>query len=500
MAGVLAFFLLGCEPITPWPEASPDDFEGERIAVSPALIDFGEVSATLQGELRRELSITNLGGEEVTVTGHDEPIGDADVFRLEASPILTLAAGETRVVEVVFTPGTERSASAHLRFQPGEEAVRLLGEGRAPVLETEAASVPATVVGCTGTALVPVRNAGSEPLELSATVSGEDYAVVGWPPELLAGQAGVVELSFSPGADGQRGGQLTLTSNDPLRPVEVVTLEALAYEGASVRESFRYAPTRTTDVLYAVQGGVFAGDPRVEAAAEAYALRLHDSAVDVQVASVASGAACPDARPYYSEPGDSALRLATILGQGFEEPAGRWDDDLLGLVEAALAEAEPGGCLDGWRRDGAALDLVLVGLTPPATDVLAQADALASALPDGVPLRISVLAPLGGECGDAGAYADLPSRFGGVGGEVCQESWVAGFEGFADFPAAAVEMRYPLAEAPVAGSLEVEADGVPLEGWSWDEATNSVVVPVVAAPTFGAGLDIRYVSAVSCEG
>lgn len=496
----MAFFLLGCEPITPWPEVSPDDFAGERIAVSPALVDFGEVSATVQGELRRELSITNLGTEEVTVTGHDEPIGDADAFRLEASPILTLSAGETRLVEVVFTPGTERSANAHLRFQPGEEAVRLIGQGRAPVLETGSASVPATVVGCTGTVLLPVKNAGSEPLALSATVSGEDYAVVGWPPELLAGEEGMVELLFSPGADGQRGGQVTLSSNDPRRPVEVVTLEALAYEGASVRESFRYAPTRTTDVLYAVQGGVFGGDPRVEAAAEAYATRLHGSAVDVQVAAVASGSACPDARPYYSEPGDSALRLAAILGQAFEEPAGRWDDDLLALVEAALAEAEPGGCLDGWRRDGAALDLVLVGLSPPSTDVLAQADALASALPDGVPLRISVLAPLGGDCGDAGAYADLPSRFGGVGGEVCQESWVASFEGFADFPPAAEEMRYPLAEVPVAGSLEVEADGVPLVGWSWDEATNRVVVPVVAAPTFGAGLDILYVSAVSCEG
>lgn len=498
---MLALFLLGCEPIAPWPESDDGSFESERIVVSPATFDFGEVSVTRQGDSRRELTITNLGTDVVTVTGHDEPVGDADVFRIEALPILTLQVGESLVVEAVFAPGTERSGSAHVRFDPGGEAIHLVGVGHAPVIRAEAPVIPATVLGCAGAAGVTVVNDGSEALTLDAAIEGEDFALTGWPPELLPGEQGQVEFAFRPASGGQRGGVLTLSSNDPMKPVAAVSLSALAYEGASVHESFRYAPTGTTDVIFAVEGGAFGGDPRLAAASSAYAERLHQSVVDVQVTSLASGAECPSERPYFSEVGDSVLRLQAIVGHGFDAAGGRWDDDLLGLIQAAIAESAAGSCLEGWRREGAALDVVLVALTAPATDVVAQAEALAAALPDGVPLRISALVPTSGSCGGGpSAYGGLASSYAGALGDVCEESWVTAFEGFADFPPSVEEMRYPLVEVPVPGSVAVEADHAPLTGWWWDEATNEVVVPVEAAPVFGAELDVAYVSAVSCEG
>ncbi len=497
---MLPVLLLACEPIAPWPSAEEGAFESERIMVTPARIDFGDVSATLQGERRSAIKIVNLGDDVVTVTGHDEPIGDADLFWIDALPILTLGVGESVDVDVVFAPGTERAGLAHVRFDPGSEAVELLGQGHAPVLREGALDVAATVLGCTGMGAVSLENVGTEVLSLSASITGDDFALVGWPPELMPGEVGSVDVAFAPLGGGQRGGVLTLETNDPLRPQVAVTLEALAYEGARVSESFRYAPTVPTDVLFVVEGGAFGGDARLDAVAT-YAERVHDSYGSVQVTSVSSGDACPAERPYYSEVGDSALRVEAIVGHGFDGPAGRWDDDLVGLVDEVLYEAGAGGCLDGWRRADAALDVVIVAHSSPAASVVDRAAALAAALPDGTRLRVSVLVPESSACGDGvGEYSELPALYGGILGDVCAESWVLPFERFADFPLSPSEVRFPLAEVPVPGTVVVEADHAPLGGWWLDEGTNSVVVPVEAGAAFGAEVDVEYVSAVSCDG
>lgn len=496
---MILLFALACDRVMPWPVDDDPPLDGERIAVSPARIDFGDVSVNGLGDSTRTLTIYNLGDDSVTVTGHDEPIGDDAQFRVGALPVLTLDAGEEVTIDVDFLPATEAEYSAHLRFQPGSEVVDVLGVGRAPVLHAGPADLPATVLGCSGEGTVTIENRGSEALSVAPSATGEDFVVVGWAEDLAPGESADVTLRFTPSAGGERVGLLTLETNDPLQPQATVALSALGYEGAHVREEFVYAPARATDVIFAVQGDVFSGDARLASALEAYADRMVAAQVDLRLAAVPSSGPCSLRAPLWAELGDSALRLVTVLEHGFDGDPGPWDDDLVGLVETTLFHAESGGCVDGFRREDAALELVLVADAAPATDPLAAWQSLRDSLPEEVPVRVDVLVADGDACTGAEAYLPLAAASDGVVGNLCGASWDEAFTAFASLPLAVREMSYPLAEAPVPGTVSVRVDGATFSTWTWDEVANAVVIGVEDRPDFGAELAVEYVSAVSCE-
>ncbi|GDX79523.1 hypothetical protein LBMAG42_13340 [Deltaproteobacteria bacterium] len=493
---MLLILAIACDRFTPWIVENPGDLEEERIAVSPADLAFGDVSVNLQGSATLPITLYNLGYADVTVSGHDEPIGD-DAFRVDALPVLTIPAGGEVTLDVTFLPTTEADSLARLRFQPGNEVVTLTGSGHAPIATVQDVAIPATVLGCSGVATVSVVNEGSEALTLSPTVTGEDFALTGWPPDVAPGETATIELAFTPGGGGPRGGFLTLSTNDPAAPQLAVELSGLGYEGERVSQSFRYAPADTTDIVLAVEGGLFSADARLDEAVETYAARLQEAWNDVHITSVASGDACPTGSPAWTEPSDSLLRMVHTVREGFELPGGAWDNDLVGLLGVALWEMEPGGCLDGFRRSGANLDVVLVAASPPETDAITAWTALG--LPDGTPVRVSALVPRSAECGDtATTYADLAAANGGAIGDLCAADWTPAFEAFAALPTTNAEVRYPLDELPVASSITVTVDSVAFAGWSYDAEANAVVIAGESRPDLGTAIVVEYVSAVSC--
>ena len=90
---MLLLFALACQRIGPWPVEEDSPLAAERIAVTPLDLDFGAVSVNLQGSATLPITVYNLGEASVTLTGHDEPIGDNE-FRVDALPVLTIPAGE----------------------------------------------------------------------------------------------------------------------------------------------------------------------------------------------------------------------------------------------------------------------------------------------------------------------------------------------------------------------------------------------------------------------
>ena len=486
--------------MAPWPVDTHSLPENERIAVSPALLDFGGISVNVIGDATRTLTIYNLGDSDVTVTGQDEPVGDDEVFRVTEQPVLVIPGGESRDVEVAFVPATDDEYLARLRFEPGSELVELRGSGTAPVIKTGDSDIAPTVLGCTGQGIVTVENLGSEALIADPSTSGDEFSLVGWTRDVAPGATMEVGVAFTPSWGGSRSGLLRLATNDPVRPVATVDLSGLGYEGERVSERFVYAPAAPTDVIFAVEGQLYAGDNRVEPAVEAYATHMHDAGIDLNATSVSSAGACEGPAPRYSEPGDSALRLEAILMHGFEGGGGRFDADLVGLVADVLLEAGTGGCLADFRRDDAALDVVVIAESAPSDDPLPALVGLVEGLPDGTRVRVSVLVPTSGECGaGGGAYAVLADEYDGAIGNGCTGSWEAGFTAFAALPTVPREVRYPLAESPVPSTLSVSADGSAATGWSWDEATNELVIDAETHPDVGAELSVTYVSAVSCS-
>ncbi len=500
MAVLFLVVLLACDRMAPWPVQDDSVPEDERIAVSPALLDFGALSVNLIGDATRTLTIYNLGDTDVTVTGHDEPLGDDEVFRVESQPVLVIAGGESLDVEVSFVPSTDEDYLARLRFEPGSELVELRGSGTAPVLRTEDAEISPTVLGCTGDGTVIVENRGSEALIVDPSSSGDEFALVGWTRDVAPGASMEIGVAFTPSGGGSRSGLLSVATNDPARPVATVELSGLGYEGERVTERFVYAPAAPTDVIFAVEGGLYAGDERVEPAVEAYATQMHDAGIELNATSVSSAGACEGPAPRYSEPGDSALRLEAVLMHGFEGAGGGFDGDLVGLIADVLLESDPGGCLADFRREDASLDIVIIAESAPVDDPLPDFTALVEGLPDGTRVRVGVLVPSGPECGSGGeAYAALAERFNGAIGDNCAGAWEAGFTAFAALPTVTREVRYPLAELPVPSTLALSADGAPATGWSWDAGSNELVIDAETHPDVGAELSVTYVSAVSCS-
>jgi len=493
--------LAACAPLRDWPvEDDPVGTPESRVAVTPLGLDFGQVSVNNLGESTLSFTVQNLGDDVVTVSGHDEPIGD-EGFEVLAEPFFSLGVGEAADVQVRFAPATESTAYAQLRVDPGGELVELSGAGLAPVLALEAIDVPATVVGCSGGATVTLRNEGSETLTIEEmSLEGSDYLVTGWSADVAPGDTENVELSFTPGGGGDRGAVLTVRSNDPLWPEFPVTLEGLGYEGERVEEGFAYRPTQPTDVLFVLEPGATDGDARLAPGLEAYVDTLSATNVDFQLTALGTADACPVDEPAYATTSDTDLGTLRVLDRAFDDAAGAWDGNLLGLALAAMEETLDGGCLDGFRRAGADLDLVIVAEQAPTRDVELAAADLAALVDDPGALRVSALVPRGGACtASAEAYAELAQAYGGAVGDLCDADWTDVFEAFATLPAIEAAVTYTLAEWPVPETIEVRVDGANYTGWSYDERANSLVFVTESAPTLGAEVTITYLSAVACE-
>lgn len=498
----LLALLAGCTPFGPWSDEGTDDpdADGARVVASPGALDFGAVSVNEDGEARLPLTLYNLGDTPETVTGHDEPRGDGAAFSVAADPILELAPGASVALEVVFAPGTDAAYVAELLIDPSEELVRLSGVGTAPVLETGEPNLPPVVLGCAGEGRVPLANAGSEPLVFAgATVASSEFAVVDLPDALAPGETGDVLVRFAPAGGGPRGTTLLLRTDDPARPEAGVALSALGYEGERVVESFRYAPTDPTDILFVVDtgGGMAAHLQKAEAVVPSFVDALRDANLDYQLVGLSGEGPCPGPLGFATR-SDTSLVAERVLEWAFDGGTGAWDADLLGLAVAALEETGPGACLDGFRRDDADLHVVLVSDNDAQGDVDAAAADLEDAVGD-AGLRISALLP-GSDCGGATeGYARVAETHGGTVEDLCAPDWTDAFLAFASQPAGGDAVRYALAEVPVVATLEVEVEGAAWTDWSYDADANEVVFDGGQTPALGAEVVVEYVSAVACQ-
>ncbi|MFZ5478394.1 MAG: choice-of-anchor D domain-containing protein [Myxococcota bacterium] len=488
-----------CDDFEPFEFPDDGEGDGERLTVSPAEIDFGDVSVA-GGPAIATLTLYNLGDAPATVTGHDEAVGSG-AFVIDADPVVELAPGEVRELDVVYSPTTESSDEARLVVEPAGEQVRLLGRGRAPVLAEGDPELPAVVVGCAGEGAVPIANAGSETLVVTGATTDGEFEVVDVPGEIAPGLAGEVRVRFTPAGGGDRGATLLVSSNDPLRPEVGVPIAALGYEGERVVEAFRYTPSNPTDVLFAVEGGAAMLEhvAKGEAAAPAFVDTLRDVNVDYRLAAVDSSSSCPGVEPGWAAREDTSLRAENLLARAFDGEGGYWSDDLFGLAGAALDQTR-GGCLDAFRRDDADLHLVLVTDGPAPSDAVEDAADVAEEWAAGAGWRVSVVIPGNTGCDSIPeGYEQVAEATGGVVADLCLADWTEAFVDIATPVEGDGVVRFPLAEAPVAATIEVWVEGATWTAWSYDEAERSVVFDGEQVPARGAEVELTYVSAVACE-
>jgi len=188
------------------------------IAITPASASFGDVvlgSSATDSVVVKNTGTATLSVSAATVTG-----ADAGLFTVTPSA-LTLAAGDSAYVRIVFAPTTDGNFSATLTLThnaPGSPShVALTGTGTAPVIEVSptALSMGPVSPGVVRLDSVKVKNTGTVEDEVhSIAASGADAGLFTVTPSALVlagGDSAYVRIVFAPTTDGNFSTTLTLT-------------------------------------------------------------------------------------------------------------------------------------------------------------------------------------------------------------------------------------------------------------------------------------------------
>lgn len=483
------------------------------ITVSPSAIDFGAVSP---GDAAEGVVTVRNHGDATLTLGLLRFDDGGQGFTASASATAVAPQGEA-IVTVTFSPAAIDAFSDTLWISSDDAdapmvAVELAGEGLGDGLVIDPTSIDFGVpyVGCELAQLVTVRNEGAAAVTVEeatlTSASGAFTAEIPATPWTLAtGEEQTLYVEFVPFADGEDEGLLRVTSGEAVLDVPIAG-EAVVY-GENV-DTFTQPASPTVDVVVALDTS-----PGMESEVEALAATittLTDALdaldADWHVSVVTDDDGCVNgAQPYLDPPLSRVDRAALLDVMVSGGRAGVYAEAGFTLLEAATATSNTGvgDCNHGMIRDGAALAFVGVSneVEQSTYDWSYYVELLQSlkASPDDVVIH-AIAGDYPSGCGghDPGlGWYEASVATGGAFLSICDD-WASNLE----LLAVAVTPepgRFELSLWPVAETIEVEIDGMPMNtGWSYDSVDNVVVVdPGVLGA--GAEVVVRYVLYGECD-
>jgi hypothetical protein len=190
-------------------------------------------------------TLANNGTGALTISG----ISTTGDFAVSGATPTTIAAGDTAVVSVTFTPTATGTRNGTLVISSNAAAgatytVNLTGNGTAvPAPEIDVlqgttayasgstySGFPATTVGGFSPASFTVQNTGSAPLTISSLAATGNFTASGpgTPFTIAVGGSATVSAVFAPTAAGTRTGSITIFSNDSDEATYVINLSGNA--------------------------------------------------------------------------------------------------------------------------------------------------------------------------------------------------------------------------------------------------------------------------------
>ncbi|WP_257458489.1 choice-of-anchor D domain-containing protein [Archangium lipolyticum] len=350
----------------------------------------------------------------------------------------------------------------------------------------------------------------------------------GTPFTLAPGDAFTVEVGYLAQVNGLNLSPLFVASSDLPAPL-LVPLIGESSKNVEKTDAFVQQDGSKVDVLFVVDNtaSMVEEQPRIVSAMPAFADAALAKGVDLHVAVTTTGIdsatnACPggarggEAGRFF--PVDNSgprilthntpdlagvLRKNVDVGQcaaveqGFEAVRRALSEPLVNGADDPRTP-EPNDGNRGFLRDEAALVVVFMGdeddHSPDSVDTYVRF--LQGRKGANQPQRMTIyaIAPTASGCptsGGAGTrYAEAAARTGGEVLSVCTPDYAPLLRAVAN-KAFSAQDRFPLSEAPDAGSLVVRVNGSQVTtGWTYDGATNSVVFST--APSPGAKVEIRY--------
>ncbi len=202
------------------------------LTVSPSTLSFPNQTFETPSP-PQTVTLTNGGTAAVSIAASGIAIAGADPadFSQTNNCAVTLAPGDTCSINVTYTPARNGiytdTATLTITGAPGNpKTVGLSGNELAPAVSLTTASLTfgAQQVGTTSAAeTVGLYNAGSAALSIAISISGDFAQTNNCGTSVAAGDACQIPVTFTPTANGNRTGTLTIADNAPGNP-HIVTL------------------------------------------------------------------------------------------------------------------------------------------------------------------------------------------------------------------------------------------------------------------------------------
>ncbi len=209
--------MIGCQGLSAGSQHSTSSQPSENLGFNTSSLSFGNVVVGSSNNLT--LTGTNSGTSALTITS---TASSAKEFAISTALPLTIAAGQSASLSIVFTPDSASTFSGSLSIASnasnGTETISLTGAGiAAGVLTSNPTSLGfgTVVLGNTQTKSVTLTNLGDSSVTISqASVSGSGFQISGLslPVSLDPGQSTNMNVSFKPQNSGSSSGSVVLST------------------------------------------------------------------------------------------------------------------------------------------------------------------------------------------------------------------------------------------------------------------------------------------------
>ena len=504
---LLPLLLLGCpseteEPPTPAP----------RIVVSPALIDFGELSAPAE----QELTITNEGDADLGLLGLT--LFPFDAFELETDTLPTvLGPGDEIEATVRYLALRDEHAEAVVTVVSDDWTaprieVSVTAEGLQPSVEVDPAQTDlgSLQIGCVRVVPITLTNVGRAPAVLN-NIWFEDLGHNGEMTLIHSIPAGAVlmpgddvsaEVHYVPTDVDPDTGVLHVETNDPESPDVTARVTGLGHSVDPVTDTFVQEGPSGLDLLFVADAA-----DRFEAAELAPIFQILDAlGSDYQVGVVSTS-------------GGSLLGRESVITAATAGPESALEDAFgevtnpshegFDAVQRCFANSVD-GCAAGFDRgDTSVLHVVFV---TPQSEQSSSLPSPAEFLPFLNGLRTDpghVIASdiSGGLSGCAGSttaaagpeYVEVTAAKGGVSASWCDSNTTAILAALA-WAATLDSDTFELSRPAIEDSVRVTINGTDSwVGWTFNSALNAIFFDLSHIPAPGDEVVVTYTPLEGCN-
>jgi len=494
-----------------------------NIIVTPEEHDFGALhSGHETGTV--DIIVTNVGNDELLI---DDVylMGPNDI---SFSPMLpsVMSEGEQAVITVTYVPETFQTDSAMLYIfsnDPDTEIVEipLLGQGDAPIIEITPSyhDFSTVFLGCDDEIEVSIGNVGNANLEVSdieyfASVPVDfslvDYEDIHGPlPWIIAPSDSVsLNVGYEPQDLLDDEGYIEITSNDPVKPIELADQIGMGDYEAIITDEFDQDGNARSDILFIIDNScsMSTNQTNFKDNFDSFMTVFETAGVDYQIAfATTDNPNFVDGKIVTPADADPVGEVNTIV-DNIGIYGSTMEHGLLTSYESTTTgDAAPGGA---FLRSDAKLVVIYVTDEPDWShpySTMTTSDYSAHLLSLKSSPELVVAHAVAGDypsgcSGNGGAqfgdgYYDVVNDLGGTFMSICADDFGSQMDTLAR-ESMAITVFY-LNNTPIESTISVEVDSTISTDWSYDAAINAIVFNI--APEEGSEIEVTYAIWAECD-